>query len=286
MIEGLVGLLVMMLLCCLRVPISFSMAIVGHRRLRLHARLELDGRLRDDPDQALRDGTQLHAVGGAVVHPDGQLRHAGRHVAGAVPGRLRLHRPSAGRAGHGHHLGLGRLRRHLRLVHRHRGHLRQGGVSVDEEVRLLRPAGRRRGGGRRHAGHHDPALDHHGHLRHLHRDQHRQALRGRRHPRAFGRDLAVRGGAVHDLARPAVGTAGRALLVARARAGPQGRVGGGRALLLRDGRHLRRLLHGHRGRGDGRLRSHDLRARPACADLAHRSTRPCWRARAPPPCCS
>src|SRR4029453_11069492 len=43
----------------------------GHRRdrrLRLHARLELDGLLRDDPDQALRDGPQLHAVGGAVVH--------------------------------------------------------------------------------------------------------------------------------------------------------------------------------------------------------------------------
>ena len=29
MIEGLVGLTVMMLICCLRVPISFSMAIVG-----------------------------------------------------------------------------------------------------------------------------------------------------------------------------------------------------------------------------------------------------------------
>ena len=29
MIEGLVGLTLMMLLCCLRVPISFAMAIVG-----------------------------------------------------------------------------------------------------------------------------------------------------------------------------------------------------------------------------------------------------------------
>ena len=34
---------------------------------------------------------------------------------------------------------------------------------------------------RRHARHHDPALDHHGDLRRLHRDQHRQAVR-RRHP--------------------------------------------------------------------------------------------------------
>ena len=29
MIEGLVGLVAMMVLCCLRVPISFAMAIVG-----------------------------------------------------------------------------------------------------------------------------------------------------------------------------------------------------------------------------------------------------------------
>ena len=29
MTEGLLGLLVMMVLCCLRVPISFAMAIVG-----------------------------------------------------------------------------------------------------------------------------------------------------------------------------------------------------------------------------------------------------------------
>ncbi len=231
MTEGLVGLLVMMLLVLpARADRAVSMGIVGHRRLRLHARLELDGRLRHRPDQALRDRPQLHAVGGAAVHPDGQLRHAGRHVAGAVPRRLRLHRPPARRAGHGHHLGLGRLRRDLRLVDRHRGHLRQGRLSVDEALRLLRPAGRRRDRRRRHARHHDPALDHHGHLRHLHRDQHRQAVRGRRHPRHPGRHAAVRRGAVHDLARSAGGPARRALRLARALAGPQGRVGGGRAV--------------------------------------------------------
>ena len=32
MIEGLVGLTLMMLLCCLRIPISFSMAIVGRKQ--------------------------------------------------------------------------------------------------------------------------------------------------------------------------------------------------------------------------------------------------------------
>ena len=164
----------------------------GHRGLRLHARLELDGRLRHRPDQALRDRAQLHAVGGAAVHPDGQLRHAGRHVAGAVPRRLRLHRPPARRPRHGHRVGLGRLRRHLRLVDRHRRHLRQGRLPLDEALRLLRSAGRRRGGRRRHARHHDPALDDHGDLRRLHRDEHRQAVRGRRHARHPGGHPAVR----------------------------------------------------------------------------------------------
>ena len=39
-------------------------------------------------------------------------------------------------------VGLRRLRRDLRLVDRHRGHLRQGRLSVDEELRLLRRARR------------------------------------------------------------------------------------------------------------------------------------------------
>src|SRR4029450_7722020 len=75
-------------------------------------------------------------------------------------------------------------------------------------------------------------------LRHLRRDQHRQALRGRRHPRSRGRDLAVRCRAVHDLARSALGAARRAFLLARTGLRPQGRVGGGRALLVRDGRGI------------------------------------------------
>ncbi len=75
----------------------------------------------------------------------------------------------------------GRLRRHLRLVHRHRGDLRQGRLPVDEEVRLLGRARGRRHRLRRHARHPDPALHHPGHLRHHDRHEHRQAVR-RRHP--------------------------------------------------------------------------------------------------------
>ncbi len=191
------------------------MGIVGHRRLRVHARLELDGGLRHGPDEDLRDGAQLHAVGRAAVHPDGQLRDARRHVAGAVPRRLRLHRPPARRPRHGHGVGVGRLRRHLRLLDRHRGHHGQGGVPVDEALRLLRPA--RRGHRRRrgHARHHDPAVDHHGDLRRLHRDQHRQAVHGRdpaRHPR---RRPPLPGHRVHDVA-----ASRRGARPARARRGP------------------------------------------------------------------
>ena len=152
-----------------------------HRRLRLHARLELGRGVRHGADQDLRDRPQLHAVGDAAVHPDGQLRHARRHVAGAVPRRLRLHRPPARRPGDGDHRRLRRLRRDLRLVDRHRGDLRQGRLSVDEEVRLLRRARHRRDRRRRHARHPDPALHHHGDLRDHDRHQHRQAVR-RRHP--------------------------------------------------------------------------------------------------------
>ena len=53
-----------------------------------------------------------------------------------------------------------------------------------QRLRLFGLPVHRRHRRRRHAGHHDPAVDHHGHLRHRHRDQHRQAVRRRRAARA------------------------------------------------------------------------------------------------------
>ena len=181
-----------------------------HRRVCLHARLELAGGLRHGPDEDLRDGAQLHALGGAALHPHGQLRHPRGHVGGAVPRRLHLHRPPARRPRHGHGVGVRRLRRHLRLLDRHHGHHGQGGLSVHEALRLCRPA--RRGHRRRrgHARHHDPAVDHHGDLRRLHRDQYRQALHGgdpARHPR---RHPALPRDRVHDLAASPGARAARA----------------------------------------------------------------------------
>ena len=80
----------------------------------------------------LRDRLRLHAVGGAAVRADGQLRRPRRAGAGAVPRRLRLHRPRARRPGACHRAGLRRLRRDLRLVDRHRGDDEQGRLPVDE----------------------------------------------------------------------------------------------------------------------------------------------------------
>ena len=146
-------------------------------------------------------------------------------------------------------------------------------------------AGTVAGGG--HARHHDPAVDHHGDLRRLHRDQYRQALRGRdpaRHPRrraALPRHRSTRPGGIRTWGPP-----GAALVLARALARPEGRVGGGRAVPVRDGRHLRRPLHRHRGRGHGRDGRAALRAVAGARSPGRRSTPRCSRARAPPPCCS
>jgi TRAP-type C4-dicarboxylate transport system permease large subunit len=89
-------------------------------------------------------------------------------------------------------------------------HLRQGRLSLDEEVRLLRPAGRRRVAGGGTLGIMIPPST-------------IMVIYGIFTETNIGklfaagviperrRDLAVRGGAVHDLAGSALGTAGRAL---------------------------------------------------------------------------
>src|SRR5438046_66551 len=129
------------------------------------------------------------------------------------------------RPGDGDHPRLRGVRRDLRLLDRHRGDLRQGGVSVDEEVRLCRLPVHRRDRGRRHARHPDPALHHHGDLRHHDRDQHRQAVR-RRHPAGSpGDSPVVPRGAIHHLARSQGRTAGRADELARALCHARGAVG-------------------------------------------------------------
>ena len=189
MTEALVGLGLMMVLAFLRIPIAHLDGSHRLSRCRLSARLELRAGDRDGRDQGLRDRSQLHAFGGAAVHPDGQLRHPRRHVAGAVSRGLRVRRPSARRAGDGNHLRLRRLRRDLRLLDRHGRDDGEGRLSVDEGARLFGPLSTGVDRRRRNARHPDSALDHHGDLRHDDGDQHRQAVRGR-HPAGHPRDAS------------------------------------------------------------------------------------------------
>jgi hypothetical protein len=79
----------------------------------------------------------------------------------------------------------------------------QGGLPADEALGYSRLPVHRRDRRRRHAGHHDPAVDHHGHLRHRDRDQHRQAVRGRRHAGPAVRRAADGRRGLDHLARPA-----------------------------------------------------------------------------------
>ena len=149
----------------------------------------------------------------------------------AVPRRLRLHRPPARRPRHGDDHGVRRVRRHLRLVHRHRGDHGEGRLPVDEALRLLRPPRHRRIASAAHLGIMIPPSTIMG-LRRVHRDQHRHAVR-RRHPAGDPRRRAsVRRRALRHLARPERRAAGRALELARALAGDPADLGGRAFLFL------------------------------------------------------
>ena len=189
----------------------------GNRRLRRRRlQAQLQRRRRDDRAGHLRDRPFLHAVGHPALHPDGQFRRAREDIGRALPRRLLLPRPSARRACHVHDRGERRLRRHLRLIDRDRGHVRQGRLSVDAQIRLQGHARRRLDRGRRHARHPDPALGHHGDLRDHDRDPHRQAVRRRHHP-GTGRDRsALRRRELDHLARSEGRPPGRAASLAGA----------------------------------------------------------------------
>ena len=70
---------VMLVLMALRTPIAIAMFVAGVGRLRAAGRLAAVGELPQHP--GLRALRQLRPVGDPAVHPDGQLRHAGRHLA-------------------------------------------------------------------------------------------------------------------------------------------------------------------------------------------------------------
>ena len=149
-------------------------------------------------------------------------------------------------------------------------------------ARLFRCAVDRHTGGRRHARHPHPALDHPGHLRHAHRAEHRQAVRRRLRAGPAG------GHRLHDrhphlrLDEPGGGRcapAAHALWPAHPRARPG--LGHRDPVRGRARRHLWRLLHADRGVGRGRLRRRADRAAPAASSLSASSRRRCTTR--PPP---
>ena len=140
---------------------------------------------------------------------------------------------------------------------------------------LFRRARGRRDRRRRHARHPDPAVDHHGDLRDHDRDQHRQAVR-RRHPAGPRRDRAARASRSQYICwrDPTAGPRGRARVAGASASTPSKSVWAGRrAVRHRHGRHLRRRLHRDRRRRHRRLRRVLLRARRGARSTASACSR-------------
>ena len=75
----------MFVLTVIRVPIAFAMGIVGF--LRPRAMRGWNPALASAGDADVRDRLLVHPVGGAAVHPDGQLRQSRRLVAASCSAR-------------------------------------------------------------------------------------------------------------------------------------------------------------------------------------------------------
>ena len=180
-VIGFVALFVLMLL---RVPVGMAMGLVGVTGFGYLVGSGPALKMRR-PDLDAH-GDRLEFRRRAAVPADGLVRHHLRHEPRAVPRRQRLPRPSARRARHRHHRRLRRLRGDLRLVGRDRGDVLARRLSGDAPLRLSAALRHRRDRGRRHARHHDPAVDRVRRLRPDHRAGHRQAVRRRHragHPR-------------------------------------------------------------------------------------------------------
>ena len=155
----------------------------------------------------------LRADRGADVRADGQPAAAQRRQHRAVRRADALVRPPAGRDRLRERGCRDHLRRRLRLEHRDRGDARRDRLPGDGQARLQHPPDLRRGRGRGHARHPDPALDRDDHLRHHGRRAGHRPVH-RRHRAGPAADPCLHGG------RPGLVEAGR------------GRRTGGRGLQL------------------------------------------------------
>ena len=231
-------------------------------------------------------GDRLEFRGHPAVPADGLVRHHLGHEPRAVPRRQRLSRSPARRARHRHHRRLRRVRGDLRLLGGDRRHLLARRLSGDAPLRLSAVLRHRRDRRRRHARHHDPALDRAGGLRPDHRAGHRQAVHcrhraghpGRRHVHAHHHH--------HRLAAAGLPAGRSAQLLARAARRPARRVGDAAAVRVRHRRHLWRHVHRHRSGRHGRGRRLPHRHRAAAPVRRRHPRARCWKPRAPRRPCS
>ncbi|CAA9211195.1 MAG: TRAP-type C4-dicarboxylate transport system, large permease component, partial [uncultured Acetobacteraceae bacterium] len=203
-----------------------------------------------------RQARRLPAGRHPAVHADGA--RDGARARDRRPLRRRL-RPAAARARrsrHRHRRGLHGVRRDLRLLGGHRAHRRQVRHPADAALRHVAARRLRRGGGRRDAGHPDPALRADGALRLRHRGLGRGAVPGRHRARLDDGGHVRRLGLRHRGPRPRAGR--RAAARARGRGHPP------LALVpvaagVRAGRHLLRRVHRDGGGGHRHALRHPRR---------------------------
>ena len=185
------------------------------------------------------------------------------------------------RAGERGHRRLRALRGDLRLLDRRRGDVLPRGHPRDAAPRLRPGLRGRRGGRGGHARRPHPALGAARDLRHRRRAVAAEALCGGLRPRLRARRCSTCWWSSSSPGRRPTGSRAWPRCRSRPAARGDGHLEAGRAVLLRGGRDLSRLVLAHRGRRRGRVRRDPDRLRHPGHGLARPATR-CSRPSTPP----
>ena len=155
-LVAIVGCIAVLVLMLIRVPIAVSLGSVSLARVCLSGRAGAGVR---HPDRlADPHGDEFQFQRYPDVHPDGQHRGCVGHEPRTFSRRQCVARAPAGRHGHRDDLCVRRVRRDQRLVYRRRRDHDPGRTAGDAPRRLRRRSRCGHRCGRRHAGHHDPAV--------------------------------------------------------------------------------------------------------------------------------
>ena len=263
---GLAGLVALLALIVVRVPIAYTMILVGAVGAAIESGPDVVlYQLKDlaysqfaNYDLSVLPMFILMGSSGGTLRPQPRPLPRRRCLVRALPRRRR----------HGGGGRLRRLRRGVRLVDRDRldhGHRRPAGAQA---LQIRAVAGHRHDRRRRHARHPHPALGRPHRLRHHRPDQHRHPVRGGADPRpARRRHVPDHGG---DLCAPGARrrTAGRGGVARRVHLGDARHGADPGDLRRRHRRHLWRPLQSDAGRRHRRVPGRRLRLRPPAADAA------------------